>query len=138
MQQINTLAVEPTASDEVKEAQRRLEAWGNWLRACTVSQLGFPNHAAFARMPSGITDYEDTAAEDIERILAEMMSMSPRRVDQYRALIQAYYFQSSTRVGAAKMHCDVNYYRRMLEGGENYVAVVLVERQRNTVRRGVV
>lgn len=129
-QQINTLPAEPAASDDVKKAQRRLDAWGNWLRAATVSQLGFPNHAAFARMPSGITDYDDAEAEEIERILAEMMSMSPRRVHQYRALIQSYYFQSSTRLGATKMHVDVNYYRKMLDGGENYVAVILVERQR--------
>lgn len=130
LQQISTQPVEAQVSDDVQEAKRRLDAWGNWLRAATVRQLGFPNHAAFASVPSGITEYDDPEAEEIERILAEMMTMSQRRVDQYRALVQAYYFQSSTRKGADAMRVTHAQYRDALNAGENYVAVVLVERGR--------
>jgi len=129
-QQINTLLVEQVVNDDVKEAKRRLEGWGSWLRACTVCKLGFPNHATFAGVPAGITAYDDAEADEIERILARMMSMSPLRVDQYRSLVQAYYFQSSNRLGAEHMRCSVMHYRKVLDGAENYLAGVLVERRR--------
>lgn len=121
LQSIQTL-VDEAPSNDLREARRRLEAWGNWLRAITIRDIGYPSQAAFAQQRTGApVDYDDAEAEEVEALLAGMMNM-PERVGQYRVLVQAYYFRATVRAGCEKTRMPRTTYCRELERGELYLA----------------
>ena len=125
MLQTMQTAVEVAINDDLREARRRLECWGNWLRAIVIRDIGYPAQSPFAQQHTGAAvDYDDAEAEEIEALLAQMMN-TPARVVQYKALVQAYYFRATVRAGSERVRVPRTTYCRELERGEVFVAAWL-------------